>query len=248
MATAGGEGQPSLTLRLANPQDTLLRVRVAGDPSIGIAASLDGSSSGAAEDDGSAATEAENSASRAGGKDRTSPRAGGTREDPGASPAGATAAPSTAAGIDVTVTPKLGRSKSEWVRLEGKEDEFLRQPGDRHRLPDGLLRLDGGGNNVGGAGNDDSGGGGCATPVLLHQQGDVAWVQVPLGVASADRVRAAVVAAGSPPAAAVVVTVRLFLVMGEGEEESGGEGKGASGGGDVWMPIAVRFPLSKCLP
>lgn len=255
-ATTGGGGQLSLTLRLANPQETLLRVRFAEDPSAGNAASLGGgNSSGVAAaddgDDGSAVTEADSSAARAGSRDGTTTLTVGTTKEPGVSPAGATAAPSTAACVGVTVNPNLGRSEGEWVRLEGKEDEFLRQPGERHRLPDGLLRRDGGGDNAG-DGNSGSGGGGggdCAAPVLLHQQGDVAWVQVPLGAASADRVRAAVVAAaGSFSYEALVVTVRLFLVMGEGEEERGGEVEGAGGGGDVWMPIAVRFPLSKCLP
>ena len=131
MATTGG-GKLSLTLRLANPQDILLRVRFAEDPSTGNADSVDGNSPGVAEDDGSAATGAESNATRAGAKDGTTTLAGGTGRKPGVSPADAAPAPSTAAGV--TVRPKLGRGKAEWVQLEGKEDEFLRQPGDRQKL------------------------------------------------------------------------------------------------------------------
>ena len=255
-----GGGKLSLTLRVANPQDNLLRIRVAEDPSTGDASWLDGNSPDGAEGDGSSATEAKNML-RSGGRVGTTPPGatapgtttsgsttptGGTRRDYGLFPNGAAAATAFAA-AGVTVKPKFGGSETEWVRLEGKEDEFLRQPGDRHRFPDGLLRQDGGGDDLDGEGDDRDGS--CTAPVLLHQQGDVAWVQVPLGTATADRVRAAVKAESSS-VGAVVVTVRLFLVMREGEEERAGEeGKTAGGGGgDVWMPIAVRFPLSKCLP
>lgn len=220
-AEAAAAGGPSLTLRLANPQVTLLRVRFAED---NISTADDGASAwkpteGVLEkaDDGTAADE-ETAGLGAARKGKC---------------------------VAVTVRPK-GWRDDNWVRLEGKEDEVLWQPGDRYRLPESVARvLDGdgtsGGVADGGDGGDEGGGSGGALSSVLHQQGDVAWVRLSLDRESVERVASAVEAVGA--SSAVVLTVRLALVMREGEEEEGG-----AGGGDVRMPIAIRFPLprSRC--
>ena len=226
-AGAGAPAPPSLVLRLANPQqDTLLRLRVARDK---------------------APTPAAESGAHVGGDDTTASIA--VSGDDGAASA-------TAARGVVTVQPG-GWKEGDLLRLEGKEDEVLRQPGERHRLPAGALARMGGGSGGGGSSDGDGdvaaaagGGGGSAagtgpTPFLVHQEGDVAWVRVPLDRDSVDRVAAAAGAISASARASLVVDVRFSLVMAEGEEGVGGEAAGGSGE-DVSMPISVRFPLSKC--
>ncbi|CAN0510689.1 unnamed protein product, partial [Ectocarpus sp. 8 AP-2014] len=244
--------QPSLVLRLANPQITLLRLRVATE---------NGPSTAESDPDGNTAAAA-TAAAAAVGVDETSPPGaeqsaggggdGGRKEgraaasaSSGSSATAVTAAAATAlaggggnAGF-VTVRP-AGWGEGDWVHLEGREDEIIRQPGDRYRLPRGLLSRadDGGGRDTGSPPGAERSGRAGATPLLLHQQGDVAWVRVPLDKACADRVAAAVKAAAAAEAEALpVLDVRFSLVMGEGE---GGSGD------DISMPIAVRFPLSSC--
>lgn len=222
---------PSLVLRLANPQITLLRLRVAAENATSTAESdSDGNTAAAAAAavgvDETSPPGAEQSAGGGGDEVRQEGRAA-TSASSGSPATGTTAAAATAlvagganAGF-VTVRP-AGWGEGAWVHLEGREDEIIRQPGDRYRLPRGLLSR-----------AEQSGRTG-ATPFLLHQQGDVAWVRVPLDKACADRVSAAVKATAE---ALPVVDVRFSLVMGEGE---------GGGGDDVSMPIAVRFPLSSC--
>ncbi|CAM9624320.1 unnamed protein product, partial [Ectocarpus sp. 4 AP-2014] len=258
--THGGEGseevagqqsqqQPSLVLRLANPQITLLRLRVATE---------NGPSTAESDPDGNtAATAAAAAAATAVGVDEAPPpgaeqsagggRDGGRKEGRAAASASsgspatgvtAAAAPALAAGGGnagfVTVRP-AGWGEGDWVHLEGREDEIIRQPGDRYRLPRGLLSRadDGGGGYTGSPPGAERSGRAGATPFLLHQQGDVAWVRVPLDKACANRVAAAVAVAEALP----VLDVRFSLVMGEGD---------GGGGDDISMPIAVRFPLSSC--
>ncbi|CAM9988202.1 unnamed protein product, partial [Ectocarpus sp. 13 AM-2016] len=244
--------QPSLVLRLANPQITLLRLRVATEHGPSTAESdLDGNTAAAA------------AAAAAVGVDETSPLGaeqsaggggdGGRKESRTAASASsgspaigvtAAAAPALAAGGEnarfVTVRP-AGWGKGDWVHLEGREDEIIRQPGDRYRLPRGLLSRadDGGGGYTGSPPGAERSGRAGATPFLMHQQGDVAWVRVPLDKACADRVAAAAAAAAAAAEAEAlpVLDVRFSLVMGEGD---------GGGGDDISMPIAVRFPLSSC--
>lgn len=168
--------------------------------------------------------------------------------------------------------------------------------GSRYRLPDSALRLaapapsapsegakgredrevtdimgregkDATGRNEGGRQSsalDKEGAGGS---LVLHQEGDVLWAQIPLDKAAADRVAAAAAAAAevgeassngvegnegvgggrevvAASKAIVLVTVRFLLVVGEWEDGAGGAGAGA--GREVRMPVSVRFPLSAC--
>ncbi|CBJ30742.1 conserved unknown protein [Ectocarpus siliculosus] len=239
--------QPSLVLRLANPQITLLRLRVATE---------NGPSSAESDPAGNTAAAATAAAAAVGVAETSPPGAeqsaggggdGGRKEgrvaasaSSGSRATGVTAAAATALAAGggnpgfVTVRP-AGWGEGDWVHLEGREDEIIRQPGDRYRLPRGLLSRadDGGGGDTGSPPGAERSGRAGATPFLLHQQGDVAWVRVPFDKACADRVAAAVKAAAALP----VLDVRFSLVMGEGE---GGSGD------DISMPIAVRFPLSSC--
>lgn len=221
-AAAAQQRPPALVLRLANPQhDTLLRLRVARDDHAPASAAESGGGGGGDRD----------------GDDGTT--AGGA----GVGGGGGGGAAVTATSV-VTVRPE-GWKEGDVLRLEGKEDEILRRPGERHRLPVGALaRHDGatGNGDAAAAGHDN------APPFLVHQEGDVAWVRVSLDDASVVRVATAAAVTGASSALArpsLVVDVRFSLVMGEGEEEAGAaEAGGASG--DVSMPISVRFPLSAC--
>lgn len=219
-AGEGGRGQqqqppPSLILRVVNPQqDTLVRLRITA------AAESDPPTAGfpAAEHDSEGSP--------------PSPAAAA------AAVAGASVAAPTVPSV-VTVQPKCW-NEGDLLRLEGKEDEVLRQPGDRHRLPDGVLPRPNDGNSGGAEGSLERAAGdraatGAEAPFLVHQHGDVAWVRVALDKRSVDRIAAA---ASSSANASLVVDVRFSLVMGEGEEGGAGE--------DVSMPISVRFPLSSC--
>lgn len=176
----------SLILRVANPQETLLRIRLAQEEVDG------GASEGRVEGDLSG----------------------------------------TGLPIGVTVRPRPPRRpevKGEWAKLEGKEDEVFRQPGgDRHRLPEAALEL-------AAALPDSDEIAPAGKPFVLHQLGDVAWVQLPIDDASA-----AVVTRAAGVSEDVAVTVRFLLVMGEEEGEDSGTGS------EVQLPIAVRFRLSEC--
>eukprot|EP00752_Nemacystus_decipiens_P007583 g6775.t2 len=205
-AAAGNGPPPSLVLRLANPQqDTLLRLRVAQDDHHTPAPAAEG---GASAGGGEAAT---------GGSAAVS-SVGGDGGDGGAA--------SATAPCVVTVRPE-GWREGDLLRLEGKEDEVLRQPGERHRLPAGALaRMDGGGGDgdAAAATGDEEGSPRRtdAARFLVHQEGDVAWVRVPFDRASVDRVAAAAAGAtGASARASLVVDVRFSLVMGEGEGGGG---------------------------
>lgn len=210
---------PALVLRMVNPQQgTVLRLRVARDDSPA-AAETAGSSGGADENPRQAA------GVRAAGGDVVVAAAGGVAE-----------------AASVMVVRTEGWKEGDLLRLEGKEDEVLRQPGDRHRLPEGTLSQAAGG----GAQDSDAGSAAGGPSFLVHQQGDVAWVRVTLDEASVSRVASAAASAaattGSSAKAPLLVDVRFALVMAEGEE---GEGAGGASE-DVSMPISVRFPLSRC--
>ena len=140
--------------------------------------------------------------------------------------------------VEVVVRTK-GWGQDDWVRLEGKEDEFLRPPGDRHRLPESVAKMRDVDNDSGRFSSEDVMSN-STPPFLLHQQGDVAWVRLPLDGVSADETMAPF-AAVAP--ADVFLSTRFLLVMREGE--GGNDAVGASGS-DVEVPIVVRFPLSSC--
>ncbi|CAM9564006.1 unnamed protein product, partial [Scytosiphon promiscuus] len=184
---------PSLVLRVVNPQqDTVVRVRmVTAMPSSRV--------EGAGEPEGGQAAPQKEGSSGGG-----SVSLAGERAEAGTIPATPTVVRVRAAGWD----------EGDWVRLEGKEDEVLRQPGDRHRLPDGaLLSRLGEGGDGGLLPRDEEGrstGAAGKEAFLLHQQGDVAWVRVPIGRASAERVAA--VASASAGGSVVVVDVRFSFV------------------------------------
>lgn len=235
---AGGHhGESSLVLRIANPQDTLLRVRFANfvDPDRGRGVAYKTADNdtttrrhGVVSDEALGARGVED------GVSATSSSAGNGRDG------------GVAASVRVTLRPSFGDSIKQdtddgWIRLEGKEDEFLRQPGDRHRPPKDVIR----------AKDGDNGGVGNVAPVLLHQHGDIAWVRIPLGVEAADRVNAAIGEARAETGSGeVIVTVRFLLVMREGDgdqEEKGTEGD-TDEKKDVEVPIAVRFTSHTCPP
>lgn len=194
----------SLILRVANPQETLLRIRLAQDsgpdapdnnPLVSYQEAVDGGAAG----------------------DRVEGDLSGT-----GLPIGVTVRPHP---------PRRPAGKGEWVRLEGKEDEVFRQPGgDRHRLPEAALEL-------AAALPDSDEVAPAGKPFVLHQLGDVAWVQLPIDDASA-----AVVTRAAGESEDVAVTLRFLLVMGEEEGEDSGTGS------EVQLPIAVRFRLSDCPP
>lgn len=190
--------------------------------------------------------------------------------------------PTNVTTISVTVSPKSPTLVGDggWAMLDGKEDElFLRASsaviGSRYRLPESAIRLAAEtptstgagaapaakqrstGENVDGAGDDESGRDSAGAtqgtpPFVLHQQGDVVWVQLPFDEVAAEGVAAAAGAAskdgvnddsedpgsGGEVGAVISVTVRFLLVMSDWED--------AGRGGEVRMPVAVRFPLSAC--
>lgn len=240
-----GQSQASVVLRVVNPQqDTVVRIRV--DPAAAVPADM-GSGSGSVSGDVDRTTLSSEvrSAGQAGEEEapRTEKGDGSTAVASEGAPTGgasAAAAAAAAAAVPAVVAVRAeGWEERDWVRLEGKEDEVLRQPGDRHRLPEGALLSSADGGSGGGSpprGEESP----SRAPFLLHQQGDVAWVRVPIERASAERVAAV---ARDLARRSLVVDVRFSFVMGEGE---GGEGD--AGGGEVSMPIAVRFPLSSCPP
>lgn len=215
----------SLILRLANPQETPLRLKFAQEQEPDLAhPSSKRSVTGVLA---------------SGGEQEQGIQGSGAQVSPMFSKASAEAPAS--ATVDVTIRPKpLQQSAGgdEWVVLEGKEDEVFRQPsGNRHRLPEAALgvvassteKSDGEGTDEQLKAEDNNS---RIGRFALHQQGDVAWVQLPLDVSSVTTIAKAV---GTSPN--VVVTVRFLLVMGEGEA-------GVGPGGEVQVPVSVRFPLS----
>lgn len=293
--------QASLVLRVANPQETSVRVRLAHDPDIttssqtlssgdGVEGGLDGSGYVSIhEDDLSGGLEsAANVEQERTGWIASALRASGAaglreKEDDKGAYVGMRRRV-----VSVTVRPDPPQGcKDAWVTLEGKEDELLRAPsevlGSRHRLPESALDLlaavapdatendsiaaqtVGAGAAIAGEegkGNEETGEDSVSArtsqaavvtgkPFVLHQQGDVAWVQLPLDRLAATRVAAAAKAAeaegrgggGAPGSVSVVVvTVRFLLTMGDVDE-------GVAGGArEVQVPIAVRFSLSECPP
>ncbi|CAN0166809.1 unnamed protein product, partial [Hapterophycus canaliculatus] len=221
--------QPSLILRVVNPQqDTVVRVRVAAEDAAVVPANMGvgggGGGSGGNDVGGRTPSLGLQGAGKTGQEvPRVDEGAGSTAVTLEGSPARgapATVAGSAAAAATQTVVSVRaeGWEEGDWIRLEGKEDEVLRQPGDRHGLPDGALLSSLGGEDDGDSGSPTKGGEGRSTrssgttPFLLHQQGDVAWVRIPIDEASGRRVAAI---ASSSARALVVVDVRFSFVMGE---------------------------------